>query len=80
VERVQSTKRQRAGKGKLRNRRYRTRRGPLLIYANENVKVIQAMRNIQGIDICNVNRMNLLQLAPGGQVGRFIIWTASAFQ
>jgi large subunit ribosomal protein L4e len=38
------------------------------------------MRNIQGIDICNVNRMNLLQLAPGGQVGRFIIWTASAFQ
>jgi large subunit ribosomal protein L4e len=40
VERVQSSKRQRAGKGKLRNRRYRTRRGPLLVYANENVKVI----------------------------------------
>lgn len=27
-----------------------------------------------------VNKMNLLKLAPGGQVGRFVIWTESAFQ
>ncbi|MCT8882745.1 hypothetical protein K4W56_20845, partial [Clostridioides difficile] len=28
----------------------------------------------------NVERLNLLQLAPGGHLGRFIIWTKSAFQ
>jgi len=30
--------------------------------------------------LCNVNRLNLLQLAPGGHVGRFVIWTESAFK
>lgn len=33
-----------------------------------------------GVDVCNVNRLNLLQLAPGGQVGRFIIFTRDAFE
>lgn len=27
----------------------------------------------------NINKMNLLKLAPGGHVGRFVIWTKSAF-
>jgi hypothetical protein len=27
----------------------------------------------------NVDKLNLLKLAPGGHVGRFIIWTQSAF-
>lgn len=26
-----------------------------------------------------MTRLNLLQLAPGGQLGRFVIWTQSAF-
>lgn len=28
----------------------------------------------------NVEALNLLQLAPGGHLGRFIIWTESAFK
>lgn len=28
----------------------------------------------------NINKMNLLKLAPGGHVGRFVIWTKSAFE
>lgn len=27
----------------------------------------------------NINKLNLLKLAPGGHVGRFVIWTKSAF-
>lgn len=27
----------------------------------------------------NISKMNLLKLAPGGHVGRFVIWTKSAF-
>jgi len=28
----------------------------------------------------SVNRLNLLSLAPGGHLGRFVIWTRSAFE
>jgi len=64
----------------MRNRRYKLRRGPLVVYGNENVTLTRALRNIPGVDVCNVNRLNLLQLAPGGHVGRFILWTESAFK
>jgi large subunit ribosomal protein L4e len=79
IHRVSDSKAIRPGKGKLRNKRLKVRRGPLVIYSNENVNLLRAVRNIQGVDICNVNRLNLKQLAPGGHLGRFIIWTQSAF-
>lgn len=64
----------------MRNRRYRVRKGPLVVYANENVKLVQAFRNIPGVEVANVTRLSLKQLAPGGQVGRLCIWTQSAFE
>merc|ERR1712048_1133924 len=36
------------------------------------------MRNIPGVETCCVTRLNLLQLAPGGHLGRFCVWTRSA--
>jgi len=80
VERVANTKTVRAGKGKLRNRRYKLRKGPLFVYNNENVTLLRAVRNVPGVEISNVHRLNLRQLAPGGHLGRFIIWTESAFK
>jgi len=82
LDRVSESRGIRAGKGKARNRRYVQRRGPLLIHNKErgNEALVSAFRNIQGLDLCNVNRLNLLQLAPGGHVGRFVIWTESAFK
>jgi len=50
----------RAGKGKMRNRRYQLRKGPLVIYGTENVKLVKALRNVPGVECCNVSRMNLL--------------------
>ena len=40
----------------------------------------RAFRNIPGVDTINVEKLNLLKLAPGGHVGRFCIWTESAFK
>lgn len=80
VAKVIRNKRLRAGKGKMRGRRYKLRKGPLVVYSHENVKLVKAFRNVPGVEVCNVNRLNLKQLAPGGQLGRFIIWTASAFR
>jgi len=31
-----------------------------------------------GVSLLSVERLNLLRLAPGGHVGRFVIWTESA--
>ncbi|DAZ92868.1 TPA: hypothetical protein N0F65_003047 [Lagenidium giganteum] len=79
VEKVKDSKKIRTGRGKSRNRRYTTRRGPLIVYANAN-GAEKAFRNIPGVELANVERLNLLQLAPGGHLGRFIIWTRSAFE
>jgi large subunit ribosomal protein L4e len=78
VERVQASKTMRAGKGKMRNRRFVQRRGPLLIFAKDG-GITRACRNIPGVELADVNALNLLQLAPGGHVGRFVVWTEAAF-
>ncbi|KAI8609821.1 ribosomal protein L4 domain-containing protein [Chytriomyces sp. MP71] len=79
IEKVINSKKLRAGKGKLRNRRHRQRRGPLVIY-NEDQGIVKAFRAIPGVELAPVSALNLLQLAPGGHVGRFVIWTAPAFE
>jgi len=79
VEHADKSTKIRRGKGKMRNRRYVQRRGPLVIY-NENTPVVKALRNLPGVELASVNRLNLLQLAPGGHLGRFCIWTKDAFE
>jgi large subunit ribosomal protein L4e len=78
VLKVTASKKVRAGKGKLRNRRFTQRRGPLVIY-DKDEGLVKAFRNIPGVEVANVRTLNLLQLAPGGHLGRFCIWTQSAF-
>merc|ERR1712038_1203022 len=79
VAKVYASRRMRAGKGKLRNRRHVQKRGPLVIY-DKDQGITKAFRNIPGIDTIQVDNLNLLKLAPGGHVGRFCIWTESAFK
>jgi len=79
VEKVKDSKKIRTGRGKSRNRRYSLKKGPLFVYAHAN-GIEKAFRNIPGIELVPVERLNLLSLAPGGHVGRFIVWTKSAFE
>merc|ERR1712137_1133382 len=79
LQRVLDSKKVRAGKGKMRNRRYVMRRGPLVVY-NEDNGIVRAMRNFPGVETACVDRLNLLKVAPGGNFGRFIIWTEAAFE
>merc|ERR1712032_237513 len=78
VERAKASKTVRRGKGKMRNRRYTQRRGPLIVYKEDN-GITRAFRNLPGVELCQVSRLNLLQLAPGSHLGRFIIWSEGAF-
>jgi len=78
VEKSKASTAIRTGQGKMRNRRHVQRRGPLVVYANDN-GLTRALRNLPGVDLAHVSRLNLLQLAPGGHLGRFVIFTSSAF-
>jgi len=79
VVKVSNSRKVRAGKGKMRGRRHQQRRGPLIVYAEDN-GITKAFRNIPGVELANVRRLNILQLAPGGHLGRFCIWTQGAFK
>jgi large subunit ribosomal protein L4e len=78
VVKAKESKKLRCGKGKMRNRRHVNRRGPLIVY-NEDGGLVKAFRNLPGVELTHVDSLNLLQLAPGGHLGRFVIWTQAAF-
>lgn len=82
ISKVKASRKLRSGKGKLRGRRHRQRRGPLIVYnpTEDGKELSLAFRNIAGVETCSVFALNLLQLAPGGHLGRFVIWTSSAFK
>merc|ERR1712190_513940 len=79
VKRVYATRRMRAGRGKSRDRKHVQKLGPAIIYAQDN-GIVRAFRNIPGVEVLDVNNLNVLRLAPGGHVGRFIIFTEDAFK
>ena len=79
VEKVIDGKVHRSGKGKMRRSAYRTKKGPLVVYAKDN-GVVKAFRNIPGVDVCPVDSLSLSLLAPGAQMGRLVVWSESAFK
>jgi len=80
LKRVRASKTSRAGFNKMRYSRFKMARGPLVVYGDENPNLKRTARNLPGVDTCSVHRLNLLQLAPGGHLGRFVIFTADAFK
>lgn len=78
VLKAKNSRKLRCGSGKARNRRHVMRRGPLVVFSEDN-GLTKAVRNLPGVETCDVTRLNLLQLAPGGHMGRFIVWTQGAF-
>lgn len=80
LRRSRLSKKIRIGQGKMRNSRYVLRKGPLVVYGDENNLVKRTARNLPGVETVSVHRLNLLHLAPGGHLGRFIIWTKDAFK
>jgi len=56
------------------------RKGPLIIYGDKTEDFKSNARNLPGVDTCHYSRLNILQLAPGGHLGRFVIFTEDAFK
>lgn len=78
LQRIEN-KKIRAGKGKSRGRRYKIKKGPLIVVGGK-CELEQAGRNIQGIDVVEVRALNAELLAPGTQPGRLTIYTEKAIE
>lgn len=69
----------RAGRGKIRGRKYKRKVGPLFVVA-EDKGIGKAVGNISGSEVCKAKQLSALLLAPGAQAGRLTIFTKSALQ
>ncbi|EQD70804.1 50S ribosomal protein L4P [mine drainage metagenome] len=76
IERAKAGTKIRAGRGKMRGRRYRTPRS-MLIVSTEPSK-LNAFKSIPGVEICGAKNITLKKLAPGGDGGRLVIYTESS--
>jgi large subunit ribosomal protein L4e len=76
--RAENGKRIRAGRGKMRGRKYRVRKS-LLIVTSGACPARKSFSNITGVDVATVDSLNVEQLAPGGLPGRLTVMSEAAF-
>jgi ribosomal protein L4 len=71
ASKARDSKALRAGKGKMRGRRYVLRKGPLVVFGSDD-GISRAFRNLPGVEVASVDRLNLLQVGRGA--GRGGVW------
>lgn len=69
----------RAGKGKNRGRRYKKKKGVLIVVSGK-CKLMESAKNLPGVDIVNVSSLNAELLAPGYLPGRITVWSERAIE
>jgi large subunit ribosomal protein L4e len=79
IERAKKGIHIRAGKGKRRGRKYKKPKSVLIVVSNP-VSIKKATRNIVGVDITTVDKINVEHLAPGGNAGRLTLYTLNAIE
>jgi large subunit ribosomal protein L4e len=78
-KKITSKRKVRAGKGKMRGRKYKKISKILLIISNEEKEKVRKLKNYS-LDISQINQLNISILAPGGEPGRITIWTEKAIE
>lgn len=77
VERSKERQNIRAGKGKLRGRKYKTPKSILLV-VRYKASSLKSFGNLSGLEIVSVDQLNTESLAPGGNAGRLTVYTEDA--
>ncbi len=80
VDRAKNGTKIRAGRGKMRNRKYRTPVSVLLVIDNKDAAVVKGAKNLPGVQVETVNSINAALLAPGGDAGRLTVYTKTAIE
>ncbi|MCD6092396.1 MAG: 50S ribosomal protein L4 [Candidatus Aenigmarchaeota archaeon] len=68
-----------AGRGKMRNRKYKKKKGILIVVSKE-CSLMKAARNLPGVDVLSVEAVDVESLAPGCHAGRLTIFTKPAIE
>lgn len=79
VERAKDGRHVRAGRGKLRGRRFRQPRS-LLVVVKEPTKVRRLFGNLPGVEVVSPAGLNAEILAPGGDPGRLALFSEGALE
>jgi len=79
VERAKAGRHVRAGRGKMRGRRYRTPCS-LLVVVKEPSKVRRTFGNLPGVEVVGPAGLNAEILAPGGHAGRLTVFSEGALE
>jgi len=79
VERAKNGIKIRAGKGKMRGRRYRKPKS-VLVVVSDLCNAVKGARNLPGVDVITVDSLGILHIAPGGDAGRLTLWTEGAIE
>ena len=77
LKRAKEGKHIRAGKGKMRGRKYKVPKS-LLIVAGNKENIEKAASNLVGVDVVTADEINVEHLAPGGHAGRLTLYTLNA--
>ncbi len=77
IKRAKKGKNIRAGKGKRRNRKYRTPKS-LLVVLPEGSKGLDAFSNLAGVSAKTPHTLTIEDLSPGGDLGRLTIFSVKA--
>ncbi len=75
VERAKKRKVERAGKGKMRGRRYKRKKSLLVVVSEEGKNIEKAARNLEGVDVVPAKKLSVRELAPGTMAGRLTLWS-----
>ena len=80
IERAKEGRKIRAGRGTMRNRKYRTPVSVLIVIKDDerSAAIFKSAANIPGVTVEEVKTLNTSILAPGGDAGRLTVYTKSA--
>ncbi len=80
LDRAKDGRKIRAGRGTMRNRKYRTPVSVLIVVADDerNAPIFKSAANIPGVTVEEVKTLNTSILAPGGDAGRLTVYTKAA--
>lgn len=79
VERAKEGRHVRAGRGKMRGRRYRQPTS-LLVVVKDTTTVRRLFGNLPGIEVVSPAALNAERLAPGGDPGRLTVFSEGALE
>ncbi len=80
LDRAKDGKKIRAGRGKMRGRKYKTPRSLLIVVSDKEAPLFLGAKNLPGVEVVDPTGLNAGILAPGGDAGRLAVFSESALK